>query len=152
MPRKKKPPTHEPPSPTPAAEPSSLGPEPVLDANDSPRIFAEDVGRRSGPVAPDPFGIAGDYLAGVHLFESKRDRQMAIQFGEGRPEDKPSPEVIGKLKDAGFHWNPAQKVWAHPIWPASAMGTKIRAEELFQDICRTIRAEKGIDATPDIPL
>src|SRR5450432_4174148 len=58
--------------------------------------FADRVGQRKWVSAADPFGIATDNLAGIRLFESKRDRQMAIQFGEGRSEDKPSQAVIDK--------------------------------------------------------
>jgi hypothetical protein len=120
--------------------------------SEPPQTFVEQVGQKRGITVPDPFSIAGDYLAGVRLFESKRDRQMAIKFGEGRPEDKPSHEVIGKLKDAGYHWNPTDKIWAHAVWPASAMSTRIKAEILFQDICQTIRKEKGIDPGQEIPF
>ena len=74
--------------------------EPPAAANDNapaamkPRSFAERVGQKKRVSAADPFGIAKDNLAGVRLFESKQDRQMAIKFGEGRPEDKPSQAVI----------------------------------------------------------
>ena len=65
--------------------------------------------------ALDPFGIAIDNLAGVRLFESKRDRQMAIKFGEGRPEDKPSQPVIDKMKETGFRWKPDGSGAIHEI-------------------------------------
>jgi hypothetical protein len=113
--------------------------------------FADQV-EKKGITVPDPFSIAGDYLAGVRLFESKRDRQMAIKFGEGRPEDKPSQEVIDKLKEGGFRWNPTDRIWSKPVWPASAMTTRINAERLFQDVCQTIRKEKGIDTSAEIPF
>ncbi len=135
--------TAEPPAATQNAEPQ---------ANDSQPNFAERVGERKGIAIPDPFSIAGDYLVGVRLFESRQDRQMAIKFGEGRPEDKPSQEVIGKLKEAGFRWNPTDRIWAHPVWPASAMSTRIRAEKLYQEVCQMIRKEKGIDPGQDIPF
>jgi hypothetical protein len=77
--------------------------------------FADRVGQKKSVAAPDPFGIAIDNVAGVRLFESKLDRQMAIKFGEGRPEDKPSQAVIDKMKAAGFRWNPADRIWAHPV-------------------------------------
>jgi hypothetical protein len=121
-------------------------------ANDGQPSFAERVGERKGIAIPDPFSIAGDYLAGVRLFESRQDRQMAIKFGEGRPEDKPSQEVIGKLKEAGFRWNPTDRIWTHPVWPASAMSTRIGAEKLYQEVCQIIRKEKGIEPGQDIPL
>jgi hypothetical protein len=77
---------------------------------------------------------------------------MAIKFGEGRPEDKPSPEVIDRLKEAGFRWNPMDRIWSHPVWPASAMSTRIRAEKLYQEVCRMIRKEKNIAPDQDIPF
>ena len=84
---------------TAVAEPSA--PE----AGGDQRSFAERVGRRKPVSVADPFEVAVDVAAGVRLFESKRDRQVAIKFGEGRPEDKPSQAVIDKLKEAGFRWN-----------------------------------------------
>jgi hypothetical protein len=154
MPRKSKSTSQEPPVDTSTvnAEPPTASQDVAPDSNDSQHSFVEQVGPRKGIAIPDPFSIAGDYLAGVRLFESKRDRQMAIKFGEGRPEDKPSHAIIGKLKEAGYHWSPTDRVWAHPIWPASAMSTRIKAEQLFQDICQTIRNEKGIDPSQEIPF
>ena len=114
--------------------------------------FAERVGQKKRVSAPDPFGIATDYLAGVRLFESKQDRQMAIKFGEGRPEDKPSQAVIDTMKEAGYRWNPSDRIWAHPVRSESAMSTRIEAERLYQDVRQMIRQEKGIEAGPEIPL
>jgi hypothetical protein len=102
--------------------------------------------------APDPFGIAGDYVAGVHLFESRQDRQMAIKFDE-----KPGQPVLDRLKEAGYRWNPSERVWTHPVRQASAMSTRIEAKRLFQDIRESIRHEKGletqgVDSTAEIPF
>ena len=154
MSRKRKPTDQEPPAntSTAAAEPPATTQEIDPPANDSKPSFAERVGQRKGIATPDPFSIAGDYLAGVRLFESRQDRQVAIKFGEGRPEDKPSQEVIGKLKEGGFRWNPNDRIWAHPVWPASAMSTRIRAEKLYQEVCQMIRKEKGIAPEQDIPF
>ena len=117
--------------------------------SDSPS-FAERVGQRKWTPAPDPFGIATDYQAGVSLFESKRDRRMAIKFGEGRPEDKPSQAVIDKMKEAGYRWHPSQRIWAHPVRSESAMGTRIEGERLYQDVCNMIRQEKGLESGPEL--
>jgi hypothetical protein len=130
---------------TAVAEPPATGAE-----ADRPS-FAERVGQRNRATAPDPFGIASDYLAGVRLFESKRDRQVAIKFGEGRPEDKPSQAVIDKLKEGGYHWNPADRIWAHPVGD-SAMSTRIQAERLYQEVRQMIRQEKGIESGPEVPF
>jgi hypothetical protein len=116
-------------------------------ANDSQSGFAERVGQKQGNPVPDPFSIASDLVAGVQLFESRRDRQMAIRF-----EDRPSQTVIDTLKGAGFRWNPTDKIWAKPVGPASAMSTRIEAERLYQDVCQMIRNEKGIEPGPEIPF
>jgi hypothetical protein len=116
-------------------------------ANDNQPSFAERVGQRKRVSTADPYGIAGDYLAGVRLFESKQDRQMALKF-----EEKPSQAVIDKLKDAGYHWNPVDKIWAHPVRPDSAMSTRIEAERLYQEVRQIIRADRGIDPGQEVPF
>ena len=125
---------------------------PAAEAKAEGQSFADRVGQKKWVAAPDPFGIAKDNLAGVRLFESKQDRQMAIQFGEGRPEDKPSQAVIDKMKEAGFRWNPADRIWAHPVRSESAMSTRIEAERLYQEVRQMIRQEKGIDAGQEVPF
>ena len=78
---------------------------------------------------------------------------MAIKFGEGRPEDKPSQAVIDKLKEAGYRWNPSHKIWAHPVRSDSAMSTRIDAEKLYQAVRHMIRQEKGIETEqPEMPF
>ena len=119
---------------------------------DKPSFAERILDRKTWVAAPDPFGIAVDNVAGVRLFESKRDRQMAIQFGEGRPEDKPSQAVIDKMKEAGFRWNPADRIWAHPVSSDSAMRTRIEAERLYQEVREMIRHEKGIETGREIPF
>jgi hypothetical protein len=154
MPRKNKSTSQEPTSDTPSStsEQPAATPAAELPASESQPSFAERVGQSKGITVPDPFGIAGDYLANVRLFESRRDRQVAIQFGEGRLEDKPSPEVIGKLKESGYRWNPVDKIWAYPIEQAAAMSTRINAEKLFKEVCQMIRKEKNIDTEQEIPF
>jgi hypothetical protein len=130
---------------TATAEPA--GPETETDRPS----FAERVGQRKWVADPDPFGIASDNLAGVRLFESKRDRQVAIKFGEGRPEDKPGQTVIDRLKEAGYHWNPTDRIWAHPVGD-SAMSTRIQAERLYQEVRQMVRKDKGIESGPEVPF
>src|ERR1019366_2172214 len=108
----------------------------AAEPNENSQSFADRVGQRKWVSAPDPFGIAKDNVAGVRLFESKHDRQVAIMFGEGRPEDKPSQAVINTMKEAGYRWNPADRIWAHPVWAESAMSTRIDAERLYQQVCK----------------
>ncbi len=117
-------------------------------ANDEAPNFADRVGRTNDRVVqPDPFKIAGDYLAGVHLFESRQDREMAIQFDE-----KPGQPVLDKLKEAGYRWNATNRVWTHPVRQESAMGTRIDAERLYQDVRAMTRQEKGLDAGQEVPF
>ncbi len=137
---------------TAVAEPPAAANDNAPAANNNQPSFAERVGQRQRVSAADPFGIAKDNLAGVRLFESKRDRQMAIKFGEGRPEDKPSQAVIDKLKEAGYRWNPVDRIWAHPVRSDSAMSTRIEAERLYQEVRQMIREEKGIEASQEVPF
>ena len=123
-------------------------PEPAEDNGDNKPTFAERVGHRNERVtSPDPFTIAGDYVAGVQLFESRRDRQMAIKF-----DDKPSQPVIDKLKEAGYRWNSTDRVWTHQVRQESAMGTRIEAERLYQEVRQMIRQDKGIEAGQEVPF
>jgi len=137
---------------TAVTEPAAPANDNTPAAEDNQPSFAERVGQKQRFSAPDPFVIAGDYVAGVRLFESKQDRQMAIKFGEGRPEDKPSQAVIDKLKSAGYRWNPTHKIWAHPVQGDSAMSTRIEAERLYQEIRTMIREEKGIESGQEVPF
>ena len=131
---------------TAVAEPSAP------DASGDGQSFAERVGRRKPVSGPDPFEIAVDVAAGVRLFESKRDRQVAIKFGEGRQEDKPSQVVIDKLKDAGFRWNRTHKIWARALIAESSMSTRIEAERLYQEIRGMVREDKGIETDQSVPF
>ena len=134
-------------TPTAVAEPAAAANDNTPAANDNQPSFADRVGQKQRPSAPDPFSIAGDYLAGVRLFESKQDRQMAIKFN-----DKPSQAVIDKLKDDGYRWNPTHKIWTHPVSSDSALRTRIDAERLNQEIRTMIREEKGIEPGQEVPI
>jgi len=137
---------HTPDQETTETTPTVPSEPPVSDTNGNGQSFADRVGQKQWPALPDPFGIATDSVAGVRLFESRQDRQMAIKFGEGRPEDKPSQAVIDKMKEAGFRWKPADRIWAHPVRFDSAASTRIEAEKLFQEVRQMIRKEKGIES------
>ncbi len=125
---------------------------PATDAGADQRSFADKVGKRKPVSIADPFGIAVDVATGIRLFESKRDRQMAIKFGEGRAEDKPGQAVIDKLKQSGFRWNRTDKIWARPVKSDSAMTDRIEAERLYQEIRGMIRQEKGIETEHSVPF
>ena len=131
--------------------PTAVAEPPAGEVTPAGQGFADKVRQRKWSPAPDPFGIATDYLAGVRLFESKRDRQVAIKFGDGRPEDKPSQAAIDLLKEAGYRWNPADRIWAHPLNPESAMSTRIEAEWLYQEVRKIIRQDKGIEPAQELP-
>jgi hypothetical protein len=103
--------------------------------------------QRGRGIAPDPFGIAGDYVAGVRLFENSKDRLMAIKF-----EEKPGEQVLARMKEAGYRWNPRDMVWVHPIREESARTTRIEAERLYQEVRGMIRQEKGIESGQEIPF
>ena len=110
--------------------------------------FVERISERSGrPLMPDPFLIALDNAAGVRLFENRQRRVMAIEFDE-----KPNQSVIDMIKEAGFGWNPTDRVWTKPVRGDSAMSTRIDAERLYQEIRRMIRQDKGVDTEQDIPF
>ena len=156
---RKRTPTEERPEPetvTAVAEPpipettTAIAEPPISDTNG--KSFADRVGQRQRRPAPDPFGIATDYVAGVRLFESKQDRQMAIMFGDGSPEDRPSQAVIDTMKEAGYRWSPTDRIWAHPVRFEAARTTRIEAERLYQEVCKMIRQEKGISAGAEIPF
>lgn len=111
------------------------------------RSFADRVGQKQRPAMPDPFGIAADYLAGVRLFESKQDGQMAIKFDE-----KPPQAVIDKMHNARWIWKRSDGIWAYPVRSGSALTTRINAEELFQEVRHMIRKAKGFEpSTRDLP-
>src|SRR5262245_33006435 len=118
---------------------------PEAESTESKKSFAERVGQKKWASGPEPSEIATDPIAGGRLFESKQDRQMAIKFGDGSREQKPSDEVLTKVKQAGYHWNNDHRVWTHPVRPESAVTTRINAERLYQEVREMIRQEKGID-------
>jgi hypothetical protein len=119
-----------------------------IDNHEETTNFAERVGRTNDRVtSPDPFKIAGDYLAGVHLFESRQDRQMVILF-----DDKPGRPILDKLKEAGYRWNASDRVWAHPVRQGSALGSRIDAERLYQEVRDLVRQEKGLEAGQEVPF
>jgi hypothetical protein len=123
---------------------TAVADQPVAESAENAATFAERVGEKTYKALPDPFGIATDYLAGVRLMESRKDHRMALQFGDGSAEAKPSQEVIDMVKAAGYRWNPSERIWTHPIRYETAMTTRIEADRLYQDVCSHIREEKGL--------
>ncbi|MCZ2341336.1 MAG: hypothetical protein LC104_06010 [Bacteroidales bacterium] len=137
------------PEPQTAAPVATVEPEPPTpEAPEQQPSFVQRIQQQRGrAIAADPFGIAGDYEAGVRLFESRRYRQMAIKF-----EEKPGQEVLDRVKAAGYRWNANDYVWVHPIEPDTAMTTRIDAERLYQEVRGMIRQAKGIDSGQEVPF
>ena len=156
MPRKRKSDTSTPietPAATepPVAESATAVAEPPVESIPT-ATFADRVGPKPLPAVADPLGIAKDNVAGVRLFESKQDRQVAIKFGDGSPEQKPSQAVIDKMKEAGYRWDARDRIWTHPVRGDSAMSTRIDAEKLYQEVRQMIRQEKGIENGQEVPF
>lgn len=112
------------------------------------QTFAERVGQRAQrtPFA-DPFGIAGDNVAGVQLFEGRKNRQMIIKFNE-----RPIQPVIDKVKEAGYRWDSANQQWTHAIRQESAMATRIEAKRLYDEVRQMIHDHNGIKSGPEVPF
>lgn len=131
------------------AEAATATAEPqAAESPEQTQSFVERLQQQRGRrIAADPFGIAGDTVAGVRLFENRKDRLMAIKF-----EDKPGQAILGRMKESGYRWNPRDEVWVHPIYPDSARATRIEAERLYQEVRDLIRQEKGIESGQEIPF
>jgi hypothetical protein len=128
-------------------EPPTLQPPTPVSTETKPN-FAERVTRGRQPgIVPDPFAIAVDRQAGVHLFENRRERLMAIQFDK-----KPGAEVLERIKGDGFRWNSRDQVWTQPIRPESASRIRIEAERTYQDVRQMIRQEQGLGTSPEVPF
>jgi hypothetical protein len=133
---------------TPTEAATATAEPPQAEVPQQTQSFVERLQQQRGRVfPPDPFGIAGDYIAGVRLFENRKDRLMVIKF-----EERPSADVLNRLKDSGFRWNPRDQVWVHPIRQESARTTRIEAERLYQEVRDMIRQEKGIESGQEIPF
>ena len=136
-------------TPTQAETATAVAEPPASEAQPEGRSFAEKVGKKKYVPDPDPFPFASDAVAGVRLFQSKRDQQMAIKFGDGSPKEKPSQAVLETMREAGWKWDTDHRVWALPFTPESARQTHIEAEAFYQELRHMIRQEKGIEAAPE---
>lgn len=113
-----------------------------------PMSFAERVRRERRPlIASDPFAIAGDMEAGVRLFEGRQDRLMMIKF-----EEKPGSEVLARMKEYGFRWNPRDMVWVHPVRPDNEHSIRLEAGRLYQEVRSMLRDAKGLQNNQEIPF
>lgn len=110
--------------------------------------FADRIRRqRRWGIAADPFGIAGDTVAGVRLFEYRKDRQMGIKF-----EDKPVQAILDRMKEAGYRWNPKDMLWVRPFEAETARTSRIEAERLYQEVRDMLRRDKGIEPGQEVPF
>src|SRR5579862_1101380 len=116
---------------TPAESGATVAERPAAETQAEGQSFAGKVGQKKYVPGPDPFPVARDSLANVRLFYSDEDRQVAIKFGEGLPEDKPSDAVLDKMREAGFRWNNTHRIWAHPF-RESAVTARIKGEQVYQ--------------------
>ena len=123
---------------------------PAPETNGNSQGFADRVRQRQWAAASAPFGGIFDTVAKVSVFEGRQGRQMTIKFGQGRPEDKPSHAVITRMKEAGYRWDPTDRIWAYPVRPGSVVRTRIEAERLYQEVCDMIRQEKGLEPGPEL--
>ena len=146
MPRKRTP------DETPTETPTAVADAPATEAAPERPSFAARVGQKERLVIPDPFLIATDELADVRLFESKKERRLVIQFGDGGPESKPSQAVINRVRQAGFTWDKPDRLWELPVTPDSARRSRVEAERAHRDVSQMIRAEKGLDTGQEIPF
>ena len=90
------------------------------------------------PTGPKPFAIKSDFPTGVTLREDKRYRQVQLQFV-----DKPSDAVRMIVREAGFSWQPTDRVWVKPIDREAGWKSRLDAERLFQEVVEQIAHEQG---------
>lgn len=103
--------------------------------------FMGKVRRERRPlIASIPFAIAGDMQAGVRLFESRQDRLIMIKF-----EEKPAIEVLTRVKEYGFRWNPRDLIWVHPVRPDNQHSIRVEAGRLYQDVRAMLPEAKGLE-------
>ncbi len=77
---------------------------------------------------------------GFRLVGGRKIRGGVIAFAE-----KPSAEVIAAVKEAGFDWRAADRVWAHPVGAHSGWQDRAHADRTFEAASKRVRAERGIE-------
>ena len=127
------------------AAPPSGGPEPA--AHPDPAVAVTDATPGAEPTRgrqPDPHGVMTVALTDesdgpkARLFRSNRWQQMAVTFDE-----KPAPEIIEQLRDAGFRWRGEEKAWTVQLDKERRWQTHAEAEALFKKLTDEIRAANG---------
>jgi phage terminase large subunit-like protein len=121
---------------------------PAAETKAEGQTFAERVGQKKWKPDPDPFEIKSDFEAGIHLFRSRRDQQMAIKFDK-----KPPEAVLDKMREAeGWTWKRADGIWALSFTPDNARSRHILAERLYDEVLPILRQELGIGAGQEVPF
>ena len=121
------------PDPIPADRPAAVALEPDFSANDPGEPVPAE------PAGPKPFAVKTDATAGVTLREDRRFRQVQLQF-----RDKPSDAVRELVREAGFRWQPTDRVWTHRIDREAGWKTRLDAERLFGQVVEQIGREQGV--------
>ena len=105
--------------------------------------FADRVGQKKWSPRPTRSASPKTTLPASASSRASRTGRWPSSSATAVPEDKPSQAVIDRMKEAGYRWNPADRVWTHPVRPDSAMSTRIEAEKLYQEVRQMIRAGEG---------
>lgn len=80
-----------------------------------------------------------DYVVGARLTEHRNPYLSIIKFDE-----KPSKEVTGLLRDAGFNFSSENQEWTRPIHFETRIQDRLHAERAFADVRKQLRTERGI--------
>jgi hypothetical protein len=75
----------------------------------------------------------------MHLGRSDKFKQMQIRF-----DHKPDEQYLARLRDAGWKWRDADKMWTIQLDHDARWQTQAAAEKLFAEIGNAIRAEQGL--------
>jgi hypothetical protein len=105
---------------------------------------AAAVEKKQYPPVTDPFQLAHDNLAGARLLESRKRYEMLLAF-----EEKPTPEVLDKVKEHGFRWNNQEKLWTLKIGRDTANQDRMNGQRAYRAVADMIRAERGHEPTTE---
>jgi hypothetical protein len=159
MPRKKK---ESPPSGEPSAEtlPEAIhgesgDPTPVTELNPlavespEPASGGDEPAKRQWAVGPQWFKSAslGDERGApkMDLGRDHKYKQLAIRFPE-----RPEPEVIDALHEAGWTWRGKERYWTKQIDAEKPASSQQAAEEFFEKLADGMRARRGLGESPAV--
>jgi hypothetical protein len=78
----------------------------------------------------------------TRLFRNHHKQLLAIQFDE-----KPAEKYTQQLREHGWRWQHADKVWTKPLDRDRRWATQAEAEKLFREIGNAIRSDLGLVPT-----